>query len=261
MKIKTWIKYEEPYLPPRCRKFRFKQCEDYIFINIKEVDINDVSLAFEDNSYQGKGKIYCFNKKLYAAVKMPNQNILEYLSENNVNVDTPLDYLKYSNANYSTYFRFHWDREKGIDTSRKGVISYARKDMRKYILINGVLYERTSEPRYVVNTFGLGHNHGGTGLFCEYHYNPNIPKEAYFNALQGKEAIAYANFVAAKRGDTNSVGKFKPFIICHMPELIKINPNKQHGDGNKLLKEFEKITESSDDALMAGVLCILNAMS
>ena len=27
MEIKTWIKYEEPYLPPRCRKMRYKECD------------------------------------------------------------------------------------------------------------------------------------------------------------------------------------------------------------------------------------------
>ena len=27
MKIKTWIKYEEGYIPPRCRKMRYKECE------------------------------------------------------------------------------------------------------------------------------------------------------------------------------------------------------------------------------------------
>ena len=25
MKIRTWIKYEESYLPPRCRKLRYKK--------------------------------------------------------------------------------------------------------------------------------------------------------------------------------------------------------------------------------------------
>lgn len=40
--------------------------------------------------------------------------------------------------------------------------------------------------------------------------------------------VNYANLVAEKRGDTKDIGKFKPFIICHMPELVKIKPNKWH---------------------------------
>ena len=30
MKIKVWIKYEESYLPPRCRKFRYRECEENV---------------------------------------------------------------------------------------------------------------------------------------------------------------------------------------------------------------------------------------
>ena len=56
MKIKTWIKYEESYLPPRCRKLRYRECEDYINVNLKEVDRNELKLAFEDNSFEGKEK-------------------------------------------------------------------------------------------------------------------------------------------------------------------------------------------------------------
>lgn len=38
MKIKTWIKYEEGYLPPRCRKLRYRECEEYVNVNLKEVE-------------------------------------------------------------------------------------------------------------------------------------------------------------------------------------------------------------------------------
>ena len=69
MKIKTWIKYEESYLPPRCRKLRYRECEDYVDVKIKEVNNNDLQLAFEDNSYEGKGKIYFYKGKLYSKVK------------------------------------------------------------------------------------------------------------------------------------------------------------------------------------------------
>lgn len=36
MKIKTWIKYEESYIPPRCRKPRYNECEEYVNINLSE---------------------------------------------------------------------------------------------------------------------------------------------------------------------------------------------------------------------------------
>lgn len=229
MNIKTWIKYEESYLPPRCRKLRYRECEEHIDVKLREVKIEEMQLAFEDNSYKGAGKIYSYRNKLWSKVKMPNSSIIEELD-----IKTPLDYLKWHSDNCSTFFYFAWDRENyGKNTSREAVIKKARKSMDSYILVDGELYGKCSEPRYVINTFGLGHNHGGTGMFCTYHYNYNISKKNYFSALQGKEAVAYANYVAKRRGDTNDIGKFKPFIICHIPELVKVKPNRQHGNGNE----------------------------
>ena len=128
--------------------------------------------------------------------------------------------------------------------------------MRGYILVDGELYGITSEPRYVINTFGLGHNHGGTGMFCEYHYNPNIGKSNYFSALEGEQAVAYANKVAAGRGDTKDVGKFEPFIIVHMPEIVRVKPNKQHHNGNEFINTMNKIIDNSGSSFEAGLLCM-----
>lgn len=252
MKIRTWIKYEESYLPPRCRKLRYKRCEEHIDVNLREVKLEDLRLAFEDNSYQGKGKIYSYKNKLWSKVKMPNLSIIEGL-----NIKTPLDYLVWCNDNCSTYFFFEFDREiHGVDTSRQAVIKRVRKNMNTYLLVDGELYCTCAEPRYVVNTFGLGHNHGGTGMFCGYFYNDNIGKQNYFSALEGDKAVAYANYVAKRRGDTNDVGKFKPFIICHMPELVKIKPNKQHGNGNKFLNDVEDMICNTDNIMEAGLLAM-----
>ena len=41
MKIRTWIKYEESYLPPRCRKLRYKECEEHVDINLREIRIEE----------------------------------------------------------------------------------------------------------------------------------------------------------------------------------------------------------------------------
>lgn len=257
MKIKTWIKYEESYLPPRCRKLRYRECEDYINVNLKEVDHSELQLAFEDNSYSGKGKIYFYKGKLWTKSKMPSSSIVKDLIERGKKIDTPLDYLIWCHENCSTFFFFDWDREHyGKDTSRDAVIKVARKSLKNNILVNGELYERSAEPRYVINTFGLGHNHGGTGMFCEYHYNPNISNDSYFPATDGESAVAYANKVAAGRGDTKDVGKFKPFIKVYMPEIVKVKPNKQHGKGNKFINDIEKIISNSDSAFEAGLLCL-----
>lgn len=250
MKIKTWIKYEESYLPPRCRKLRYRECEEHINVNLREVSVDELKLAFEDNSYSGKGKIYLYRGKLWCKEKM-------YYGAAEYGCKTALEWLVWCNDNCSAFFKSAFDREyRGEDTSREAVVKLARNSMKGYILVDGELYSQTAEPRYVINTFGLGHNHGGTGMFCEYHYNPNIRKDNYFSALQGEQAVAHANKVAAGRGDTKDVGKFKPFIICYMPELVKVKPNKQHGNGDSYLNALEDIITGSDSATEAALLCM-----
>ena len=250
MKIKTWIKYEESYVPPRCRKLRYRECEDYINVNLKEVAPDEMRLAFEDNSYSGKGKIYYYKGKLWSKVKSGNF----MCNPEERGIKTPLEELKYVNEHSSIYFPRSW--RDGEHPDKERMLSAARKAIRNYVLIDGEIYEQTAEPRYVVNTFGLGHNHGGTGMFVEYHYNPNIRNDNYFSALDGKKAVEYANSVAAGRGDTNDVGRFKELIIVHMPELVKVKPKKQHGEGNKFLNDVEDIINGSGDALTAGLLCM-----
>lgn len=80
MKIKTWIKYYEGYLPPRCRKLRYRECEDYVDITLAEATLTDMSLAFEDNSYEGKGKIYYYDGRLWAADSSFNRGFHKYKS-------------------------------------------------------------------------------------------------------------------------------------------------------------------------------------
>lgn len=250
MKIKTWIKYEESYLPPRCRKLRYRECEEYVNVNLREANSSELKLAFEDNSYEGKGKIYLFGNKLWNKAKI--RNICA--GEECENYHTPLEAMQWWNEHGSYYFPRLW--RDGEHPDRQRMLLAARKDMRNYLLVDGELYVRTSEPRYCINTFGLGHNHGGTGMFCDYSYNPNIRNDNYFSAIDGEKAVAYANAIAERRGDTNDVGKFEPFIIVHMPEIVKVKPKKQHGNGDKFMNDVENIIQNSDDTLTAGLLCM-----
>ena len=133
-----------------------------------------------------------------------------------------------------------------------------QKSSENYVIFNGIVWERCGEPRYVVNTFGLGYNHGGTGMFIDEYYNPNISKEAYFSALEKEEAVAYANRVAEARGDTNDVGKFGKNIDIKvlMPECVHCDPKKEHGDGDPFMNSMEQIIEAAGDPFAAGLLVI-----
>lgn len=152
MIIKTWIKYEDSYLPtPRCKKLRYKECEEYIDAELKEIDQREMKLAFEDNSFEGDGKIYYYNNKLWKKTKR-NMNITK---ENGTK--SALEDLIWASEHCSTYFSFDFDRiHYGKDTSRENTIKSIKSDMENRLLVDGVLFETTYEPRYIILNFGGG---------------------------------------------------------------------------------------------------------
>lgn len=257
MKIRTWIKYEEGNIPPRCRKVRYSEKEEYYDAALKEATLNDMQLAFEDNSYNGKGKIYFYKGKLWCKKKFTELSNEDY---SRMGYNNSLDELKWWHLNGSKYFGTCREYEFGAHPSKEAVIKKLKSDMAKLLLVDGELFETTAEPMYVIITFGLGHNHGSTGMFVDYFYNPNICKESYFTALQGREAVAYANKTAESRGDTESVGTFSEMITVHMPELVKRKPNKEGSSGNKFLNECDNLIKGSPDALTAGLLVMANSI-
>jgi hypothetical protein len=104
------------------------------------------------------------------------------------------------------------------------------------------MFTKEVEPRYVVNTFGMGNNHGGTGMFIEKGYNSNISHTNYFSALNYDKACQYADEIALQRGDTKSIpvrtncGNTIEVIIN---EVVNVNPAKDHGDGDEFINSIE----------------------
>lgn len=204
MKIKTWIKYEVPYLPPRCRKMRYRDGEEFVDITLREASKKDMVLAYEDKSYEGKGKIYRYKGKLWAKEKLTH---LAKEERYGGKIKTALDWLVYCNQHCSTYF--YWSHDK--DRSRSGMVKKAKKNMSKYLLVDGVLYEKTVKPEYFILTFGVSGD--GTGLFVEYPARRDCGW--HFPADKGKEAVAKAKEIAIARHDFDSAKTFKEYIVCH----------------------------------------------
>lgn len=202
MKITTWLRYEVPYTPPRCRKPRFEEREEFAELTLRETSADKLTLAYEDRSYGGKGKIYRYAGKLWAKAKMPNlprEDLERY------GVKSPLDWLVYSNRHYTTYFAgLFCDK----DTSRETVLARAKSDMAKLILVDGVLYERTAKPEYHIQVFGLPGD--GTGLFVAYPARRDCGW--HFPAAKGAEAVAKAREIAKRHGDREH---FEEYIVCY----------------------------------------------
>lgn len=262
MTIKIWIKYNESYLPtPRCRKLRYRECEDYIDVKLSEVKMSELEPAF-DVGYM----IYGYAGNLWREAAEGDI----HCADRNKPM-TAIEALMYAGVTYSTYFgRYDYGDGYGLDESkrenREQVIARAKNDMKRYLLVDGVLYTQVDEPMYNITTFGLGHNHGGTGFFICYHYNPNLSKDSYFNAADYDNAIDYAIRVATGRGDTKDAARFQEDkklrqgeIKVYNEKFVTRNPQKEHGDGNELLSDMESVIKSSNNVVEAGLLCMLMA--
>ena len=96
----------------------------------------------------------------------------------------------------------------------------AQKVVDQFVYFDNIWWVETDPPVYNYNTFGLGHNHGGTGFFIGYVDIKSLDKYArkfYFTPEQREKAIQTVIMVATERGDTNDVKRFQ-----HIPENIII---------------------------------------
>lgn len=287
MEIKVDYSYTQRFLPSkRHRKLRFRKMKDTMVVNIKELTVDEFPVAFivhklkdvyegmksyddyENCKYEYKmfaEEIRTYKGELRTPIRITHGAAISTLFEDcSYIIDNIERWSRLTKLNDFNSFPFtdnsdEFNENSVIINDNKEEIKKHIKNMTKsYIYCDGKFWSVCGEPMYNINTFGLGHNHGGTGLFITEFYNENIPAKNYFNALQKEEAIAYGKSVALNRGDTESVNGLGDFcnIEVLMPELVKVKPNEQHGEGNKFLNDMEDIIEKSNDSLTAGLLCM-----
>lgn len=241
-------RYYCAYIPSaRSQKYSFEEVRGEIKVSIPSVSDQEAPVAFrlsdyshkeEKNTeirwYQGR----CYHRCTYRHTGGDELHI-EWLTEKDAKGEMRVT-LPYGHAR-----------------SRELCIKEYRKAAKDLLLIDGYLWRVCGEPRYVIKTFGLGHNHGGTGMFVENWYNSNISRERYFSALEGDKAVAYANKVAERRGDTNDVGKFEKMIEVLIPEAVSIRPDAEHGEGDPFINKINAITEAAPDSTTAGLMAMM----
>lgn len=231
MKIQTTIAYDRPYIPQGYRKVRYEEFyHEVVTGSIREVSGSDVKLAMIAYGYHLYGiprdiKIFSYRGKLYREAEVYPQRMEEYGFKN------ALEELVYSHEHCSTYYsktkNFLLSTKAYLHPSnresRDEIIKRLRKDLRSLLIIDGVLYCQVPAPMYRLVTFGWGGCGTSLGL-TGYRYTRNAPvamRGLYWSALDYEAAIAKANEVAAKRGDTQDVGKFRKLVNVFMPEMVK----------------------------------------
>ena len=257
MKIKLWTKYNVGYLPTnRCRKLRYKEEEEYLDIEVEEVSKDMLVPAFDDGNM-----IYSYNEKLW---REATESDIHCVDPNKPM--TALEALIYAGVTYSTYFGKYkgYCGDESTREQREDVVKRAKEDMANYLIVDGALYKTTSEPMYCIYTFGLGHNHGGIGtsLSIVNHYNCNISKERYFNALEYDKAVENALEIAERRGDTDSFDYIKRLepIKVYNKKFVTRNPQKEQGNGNDFINSVEKIIDNTKSSAEAGLLTVAMCM-
>lgn len=283
MNLKVDFTYEEKYLrTSRCRKPLARTREGIYELAIKELAkaecpiaavVHDMKSVYEGATttadFEGNGeykmfaepyrvhngKFYKFCRASYGAAISNAQTELKY-----VIADIKSDLYRYSLYEKENLFS---DKSVYISDNLSEIVDNMQARANKYISLDGELWKECGEPRYVVNTFGLGHNHGGTAMFIEEFYNSNISSKNYFNAVDRDKAITYAKETAIARGDTDSVkriGKMENIEVL-IPEFFKVDPEKEHGEGNAFLNLLEDMVTSSNNATEAGILVTLATAS
>ena len=241
-------KYYCAYIPSaRSQKYAFDEVEGEFKVSIPSVTSDEAPVAFRLSDYShtsnGKTEIRWWGGRLWSKSTARHTGGPELVVE----------HLKADDLVRKLCPSLPW----GHSRSRELCVKKYREEAKGYLVIGGMLWRETGEPRYVVNTFGLGHNHGGTGLFVEEYYNHNIPNTNYFSALDGDAAVAYANKIAERRGDTESLGKFTKDIEVLIPEAVTIRPLQEHGEGDPFINKINAITEAAPDSTTAGLLAIM----
>lgn len=255
MKLYAVIIYEEEYLPSKRHRIpRQRRVEEVVQAEVKEKKRSEFSLALTTRDYQsylredGENQFgivetdYLTDKENLYIEMRERQGAL--ILQKSVRDDLE------KKINHELYWRgssFH---------SKEEATKFLEEMMNQYIMIDGVIYEKTSEPRYVIVTFGLGHNHGGTNYFIENFYNSNISKDSYFNALEFDKMKERAIEIARNRGDTKDIPRIQESrvkIEVHDPSVIKCNPQQEHGLGDPFLNSLEDVIQRSPDIVTAGL--------
>ena len=244
MNITKQYTYQESYLPTKRHKIPcWRDVKDEITVTVPELTTKEAPVAFVVKDYKTTTEYRLWNDRLWVKTKWSR---MVCGKSGLCPIAELIDRLK----SYEGWYSEKKSKEQAVSE----IVDYANK----FIIIDNIVYNEIGEPRYVIMTFGLGHNHASTSLMLDNYYNSNIGKERYYNALEREKAIAEAKRIAERRGDTESIphiGRFYHIEVL-IPEAVKCNPQREQGDGDPFLNRVEELTEVAPDSMTAALLAM-----
>lgn len=181
--------YTRLEVPPRCRKPRPVTHAAQVQVEVRAVTAAEAPVAFRVNDWsEDENEIRTFAGRLFAPYR-PTARQDEPTRPGDESFPQNVDFTR-------TYYGAELDSEEAFKRAIEDF--YA-----SFLIIDGIVWEEVSEPFYVVTTFGMGNNHGGTALMV------NGNGGTVFRADEFDEALAHAIETAEDRGDTKNVHNFK----------------------------------------------------
>lgn len=200
-KATGWITYYG--IPPRCRKARHIREDMEAEVTYREVSSAEAPVAFRWMDPGGVQEVRLFNGLLWE----------------------PYSYSRDKHTDAETFLKYPLQLHCVETSSEEGFRRHAQDTADRYLVVDGLMWVQCEEPRYVVQVFGFGSNHGGTGLFVATYDNTNVRADRYFRADEFEQARALAIEVATNRGDTESVERLQaepPGIEVLVPEAVRL---------------------------------------
>ena len=207
MNINVKFEYIEKYLPtPRCRKYRTREVKGICTVTVREAPIGKMVPAFGVEQYIWEETPHIENDVIFS-----NEGSLWKLSRASRYYagKSWFDLAPCTPEFLACRLEPNRYEIHDFNTDTKRIKAYIQSQADRFLICDGKLYEETTEPMYVIMTFGLGCNHGGSALMIEDYYNSNIPSSRYYAANQREEAIAKAKEIALNRGDTESMRRLR----------------------------------------------------
>lgn len=253
----TYSRYE---IPPRCRTERWVEHQVQATGTLRSVSSQEAPLAFEISPQVGwaSGKsLRTFDGQLYEPISHGTYYARSIVPDGRLGTPLTLDDDELRSAlEHNPYL----ERAHSTAESDETWAAKLQEHLDRFLLVDGQAYRHVGEPRYVVMTFGLGRNNGGTSLFVETEDNSNIAADSYFRADQFEQARDYAIQVAQSRGDTVDAGRLanaEPLIAVHDPAAIRLVVPQQEstevGQARRVYRDaVDRMQTASQDASNTG---------
>lgn len=232
MQLTVKFSYVENIIPPRCRNPRRARFNDGLeVLTLREINSEEAPVAIISASDSSELPIEYrwFDGQLWTSCSVYGCS-RQARTSGGTDYDYPTPGPELSLVTDSVSMSRH---DIGIFVSvsegKVAIAEYLHRWAQSLIFIDGKVFRPAGEPRYVVMTFGLSNNHGGTAILCTDISNTNIKDQSYFSVLQFEQAKDYAGRIAAARGDTSKFNTDPGYTFeVLIPEAVQIRNDYKH---------------------------------